>query len=179
MKVSTLLFNRWLWLAMSVFAFPALAKEPTETPGTLRVQVNVPPSWNLLLDDRITEAFVDRIRDVFHRNGFEKPVEEVRYVEDPAKLPFLLTVNLTEWRINRIGDIECTFTANLQTPRGTRQLGIYTNTTMRWLTGPGRFGLAQAFEDAAEGAINDLCRDVAKTEMLPGLAPRRTDRPSR
>ena len=50
------------------------------------MQVNVPPSWNILLDDRVSEAFVDRVRDVFHRNGFDRPVEHVRYVEDPAKV---------------------------------------------------------------------------------------------
>lgn len=146
--------------------------EQPEVPGTLKVQVNVPPSWNVLLDDRVSEAFVDRVRDVFARDGFDRPVTEVRYVEDPAKLPYLLTINLTEWRINRLGMIDCTFTASLQTPNGTRQLGVYTNTTMRWFGGPGRWGLSRTFDEAAEGAIHDLCRDIAKTEMLSGLRRR-------
>lgn len=51
--------------------------------------VNVPPSWNLLLDDRMAEAFTDRVREVFQRAGFDRPIEEVRLVEDPAKLPDL------------------------------------------------------------------------------------------
>jgi hypothetical protein len=135
----------------------------------LKVTVNIPPSWNMLLDDRISEAFVDRVREVFYRAGFDRPVEEVRSVEEPEKQPYLLTINLTDWRINRIGNIECTFTADLRTPQGSKNLGVYTNTTMRWLSGPGRWGLARSFEDAAEGAIRDLCTAVAKSELLPGL----------
>jgi len=123
----------------------------------------------MLLDDRISEAFVDRVREVFYRAGFDRPVEEIRLVEDAEKMPYLLTINLTDWRINRIGNIDCTFTANLRTPVGTKDLGVYTNTTMRWLSGPGRWGLAQSFEDAAEGAIRELCDAVMKSELLPNL----------
>lgn len=161
------------WLMSLLLFLPACATtDRPDVPGTLNVQVNVPPSWNMLLDDRIAEAFVDRVRDVFYRAGFDRPVQEVRFARDPANVPYLLTINLNEWRINRVGNIECTFTADLQTPQGSRHLGLYTNTTMRWLGGPGRFGLSRSFEEAAEGAIRDLCADVAKTEMLPGLRER-------
>lgn len=161
---------RWLWLCGALVTLSACATtQQPEVPGTLKVTVNVPPSWNLLLDERISEAFTDQVRDAFYRAGFDRPVQEVRSVEDPAKAPYLLTVNLVEWRINRIGNIDCTFSATLKTPRGTRDLGLYTNTTMRWFGGIGRWGLARSFEDAAEGAIRDLCAAVAKSELLPGL----------
>lgn len=143
-----------------------------EVPGTLKVQVDVPLAWNSLIDDRISEAFASRVREVFHRSGFEYPIDDVRYVEDASKLPYLLTVHLMDWRITRLGNIDCTFTASLQTPRGTRKLGVYTNTTMVWLGGSGRFGLARSFEEAAEGAIRELANDIAKTELLPGLRVR-------
>jgi hypothetical protein len=138
-----------------------------EFPGALKVYVNVPPSWNVLLEDDISDAFVSRVRDVFLRSGFDRPVDEVRLVEDPNKQPYLLTINLTEWRINRIGNIECTFTADLRTPQGSKNFGFFTNTTMRWMGG--RWGLARSFEDAAEGAIHDLCNAVKKSELLPAF----------
>jgi hypothetical protein len=141
-------------------------------PGTLAVHVNVPPHWNIFLEDRIAEAFTDQVREVFHKAGFDKPVNEIRYFEDVDRAPYLLTINLNEWRINRVGMIECTFSADLKTPQATKHLGIYTHTTMRWIGGPGRFGLARSFEEAADGAIRDLCNDVAKTELLPGLHTR-------
>lgn len=99
MKTSTLFRCGWLLLGVLALAVSARAKEPAEVPGTLKVQVNVPPSWNLLLDDRVSEAFVDRVREVFSRRGFDQPVEELRYVEAPEKVPYLLTINLTDWRI--------------------------------------------------------------------------------
>lgn len=160
----------WILLCGALLSLSACATtHQPEVPGTLKVTVNVPPTWNMLIDDRVSEAFTDRVRDVFYRAGFDRPVEELRYVEDPSKVPYLLTINLLDWRINRIGNIDCTFGATLQTPRGTRDLGLYTNTTMRWFGGIGRWGLARSFEEAAEGAIRSLCDAVVKTEMLPGF----------
>jgi hypothetical protein len=160
---SSLIAGIFAWL----LGLAGCATQPTpEIPGTLKVAVNVPPSWSLLLDSRISEAFTDRVREVFHQQGFDRPVEEVTSVEDCSKMPYLLTINLTEWRINHIGNIDCTFSASLRTPQGTRHLGLYTNTTMRWLNGLGRFGLADSFDQAAEGAIQDLWRDVEKSDLL-------------
>ena len=152
-----------LFMSLSVRAATPSAPEA----DTLKVQVIVPPTWNLLIDDKVSEALVDRVRDVFYQAGFTQPVDELRRVEDPSKVPYLLTIHLTEWRINRIGLIDCTFTANLKTPRGTRDLGLYTNTSMQWLDGPGRFGLSRAFVETAEGALRTLYTHLANCDLLP------------
>jgi hypothetical protein len=144
---------------------------PAPAPVPLKVLVNVPPSWDLFLDDRIGEAFAEQMRAIFEQEGFRGPVEAMRFVEEPARVPYLLTVNLHEWRIHHAGRITCTFGATLQTPQGTQDLGLYTNTTMRWLNGPGRWGLAASFEEAAAGAISNLCDMIARTELVPGLRP--------
>ncbi len=148
------------------------ATPPTSDTDTLKVQVIVPPTWNLLIDDKVSESLVDRVRDVFYRAGFTMPVSELRLPEDPSKVPCLLTINLTEWRINRIGNIDCACTASLKTPRGTRELGLYTNTTMQWLDGPGRFGLSRSFVEAAEGALRTLYTDLAHSDLLPNSSNR-------
>jgi hypothetical protein len=83
-----------------------------------------------------------------------------------------LTINLTEWRMNHIGNIDCTFTANLQTEQTTRHLGVFSGMSFRWMSGPGRFGLADAFGDAAEDGIRQLYDAVARTELVPGLRRR-------
>lgn len=171
--MNPMLRTPWILLCGALLSLSACATtQKPEVPGTLKVTVNVPPTWNVLLDDRVSEAFADRVRDVFYRAGFDRPVEELRYVEDPAKVPYLLTINLLDWRINRIGNIDCTFAATLKSPRGTRELGMYTNTSMRWFGGIGRWGLARSFEDAAEGAVRDLCDAVMKTDLLPGFEHR-------
>ncbi len=139
----------------------------------LDVYVNVPPTWNLLVDDRISEMFVDAVRELLVRRGYAGDVEEVRFVDDPAKVPHLLTINLMEWRMQRTGAINCTLTASLQTPRGTKHLGIYHDTAFHWM-GSGRWGLARSFDEAASGALNRMCDDIVRSELLPAL-PRRPD----
>lgn len=146
-----------------------VATPPATAPTPLKVLVNVPPSWDLFLDDRIGDAFTEQVRSILEEQGFHGPIEAMRFVEEPAKVPYLITVNLHEWRINRTGQVACTFGATLQTPRGTHDLGLYTNTTMRWLNGPGRWGLAASFEEAAAGAIRNLCDTIAWSELVPGL----------
>jgi len=148
------------------------ATSPVPEADILKVQVIVPPAWHPLIDDQMGEALVDRVRDVFYRAGFTQRVDEMRVVEDPAKVPCLLTINLTEWRINRIGNIDCSFTASLRTPRGNRELGHYTHTTMQWLEGRGRFGLSRGFVEAADGALRDLYTDLMKTDLLASAGMR-------
>jgi hypothetical protein len=162
---------RWMALGAALLALSGCATtQQPAVPGTLKVAVNVPPALNILVEDRISEAFTDRVREVFDRAGFDRPVEEARFADDAANAPYLLTIDLIEWRINPIGNIDCTFRASLQTPGGTRDLGVYSNTTMRAMRSPGRWGLSYAFDDAAEGAIQNLCDAVKKSELLPGFA---------
>ena len=125
-----------------------------------------------MLEDDITDAFVSYIIDVVRRQGYKGEIAEVRWFEEPSPGCCLLTINLTEWRMNHIGNIDCTFTANLQTDRATRHLGIFSGMAFRWMSGPGRFGLADAFGDAAEDAIRQLYFSLEKTELVPGLRKR-------
>jgi hypothetical protein len=158
--------------AATSIAAPAQGARPAADPGTLQVQVNVPPSWRPMFEDRVTETFVTYIEEVFRRQGFKGKIVEVRWYDEPSPGCCLLTINLTEWRMNHIGNIDCVFTANLQTDRATRHLGIFSGMSLRWMSGPGRFGLSDAFGDAAEDAIRQLYSSMAKTELVPGLQSR-------
>jgi hypothetical protein len=173
LKILTVAFG----LAAVVLA--GCASPRVQVPGTLHVHVNLPPTVDLWHEDRVKLAFTDIARDVFHRNGLDRPVEEARFVSasELDGLPYLLTIDLHRWRITPIGNIECTFTASLQTPAGTRHLGVYSDTELRGFGtsfGFGRWGIARSFENAAEGALRDLVRDVARTELLPQLRVRGT-----
>jgi hypothetical protein len=137
------------------------------SPDTVNVLVNLPPSASLIQADRIADVFTDEVRHVFHQAGLKQPVENVRYVDDPDHAAQLLTINLVEWRFDRLGNITCTFTADLKTPRGTRHLGVYSDTSLGISRNPGWWGLADAFDEAAQGAIIDLVRAVVKSELLP------------
>lgn len=150
------------------FAGAIAAEEQDER--VLQVQVNVPPTWRPWLEDDIADVFANRVEEVFRRHGFDGRVERVDPVVDELdEARPLLTINLIEWRIRRSGMIECTFTASLQNGNTVHQFGLYTTSRIRWLNAPGRFGLARAFEDAADTALDDLAEDIARTEPIPGL----------
>lgn len=153
-----LLAGSWLWAADEAPHGPSL-----------KVEVVTPPSWNLLMDDRVSEWFVDGVRAELARQGFEGQVDEIRYPDDPGKAPFLLTINLAEWRMSRAGFVDCTLTATLHTPDGERRLGVYHHSLPRWMGGFGRWGLQRTFEETADEVVARLCRDLVRSEMLPGL----------
>lgn len=140
--------------------------------NVLQVQIIVPPQWVPMLEDDITDTFVSRIRDVFRRQDFAGGIKEVKSYDEPDPGCCLLSIHLVDWRINHAGNIDCTFTATLQTAKTTRNLGFFSDTAFRWMSGPGRFGLADAFEEAADGAIRQLHRQLARTELVPGLRAR-------
>lgn len=163
-------FALLLCVSLSAAAAPADKQpSPPSKPGTLQVQINIPPTWRPMFEDRVTEAFASYISDVFRRQGYKGDVTEVRSHEEPSPGCCLLTINLTEWRMNHIGNIDCTFTANVQTERANRHLGVFSGMSFRWMSGPGRFGLSDAFEDAASDAIRELYEALARTELVPGL----------
>jgi hypothetical protein len=159
---------RWSALALLLFAGSAQAVERAGTPPVLHVHVTTPPSWSILYEDRVADLFVDQMRDVFQRRGIGWPVEHLSFVEDPAKTPWLLSVEIVEWRMNPIGNIDCTVRASLNTPRGERSLGVFHHTVPRWLGGYGRWGLSRSFEESAEGAIEEMARAILRSELLPG-----------
>jgi hypothetical protein len=176
MNTTRSLFCSALFLLFAVAtAAPApVANKPSppSKPGTLQVQINIPPTWRPMLEDEVSEAFASYVIDIFRRQGYKGDIKEVRWFDEPSPGCCLLTINLTEWRMNHMGSIDCTFTANLQTEQTTRHLGVFSGMSFRWMSGPGRFGLADAFGDAAEDGIRQLYDAVARTELVPGLRRR-------
>lgn len=143
-----------------------------DKPGTLQLQVNVPPTWRPFLSDDVKDAFVSQVREAFRREGFKGEITEVDAFDEPSPGCCLLTINLTEWRMNRVGNIDCVFAADLQTQSKTRHLGLFSGMAFRWMNGPGRFALSETFGDAAQDAIRSLYRELADTQLVPGIVRR-------
>jgi hypothetical protein len=161
-------FQRLSVLCVALLAFAGCASPPrVQTPDTVNVLVNLPPNASLIYADRIADAFTDEFRHVFHQAGFDRPIENVRLVDEPRDARHLLTVNLMDWRFDRLGNIECTFTAQLKTPRGARDLGVYSGMSLGLSRSPGWWGLVDAFSEAAQDALVDLVQAVVKSELLP------------
>jgi hypothetical protein len=167
MKLNLLL--RWIfpWFAV-LFAWPPQTAA-AEEPRGLKVQVNL-PSWSLPLDERMAETLTARVRDAFYRAGFPQRIETVRPVEDPTKLPWLLSLDFIDWKFGELGRIECTFKATLRTPHGSRDLGTFSDQALERVGPQDRWGLPEAFVEA-DGAITALCEAAARSQLLPGFGP--------
>lgn len=174
-------------LAVALFAgicaAPSAAAAPVESAAKvadLQLQVDVPPSWRPFLDDDVADALARVLQTSFRRRGYRGVVD---YLEEGRRAPNpdlpLLVVRLHEWRITRSGFADCTLSATLRTGGQKLDLGIVSNQEMTWIRERSRFGLAQvhetadAFEDAASGAMRDLYRRIAETGRVPGLELRK------
>jgi hypothetical protein len=140
------------------------------TGPTLLVEVDVPPTWRPFLDEDIAEAFAERLQEVFSQRGFQGRVKQIDNADkkQPRENLNILTLFLTEWRVDRAGFVQCTFTASIRTPAGEKNLGIFTATSIQWVAGRNRWALADAFDEAARNALNDLYDQLQRSNLLPG-----------
>jgi hypothetical protein len=148
---------------------------PQQPPGAqvLEVDVVVPPSWRPMFEDRVTDAFTSNVADVFQNRGFKGQIKQISSLDQPTSAAPRLTINLVEWRMNFTGNIDCTFSATLQVDRTVRHLGAFNGMSFRWMSGPGRFGAADAYNDAAADALRQLYDAVVKTGLVPGATQRK------
>jgi len=136
----------------------------------LQVEVNLPPSWLASLEgDFVSEQFFDQVASKFRRMGFEGKVEYAAKIDQRMPDDYRLEVQIIEWRLNAVGNVDCSFTARLLTPRGERSLGVYSAAALHSIMGRGRLWLGDSFEEAANMAIADLYNDLAEAELIPGL----------
>lgn len=146
-----------------------ITDKPVAGSNNLQVIVVIPPSWHPMLEDRVDDAFVSHLADIFDQEGFRGNVVDVRQPDQPNPNFPVLTINLIDWRMNVGANVECDFGATLQAQNAQRQLGMFNGLAMRWMEGPGRFGLADTFGAAADDALRQLYRSIAQTQLVPGV----------
>jgi hypothetical protein len=142
---------------------------PVAGANNLQVVMTIPPSWYPMLEDRIDDAFVSHLADICRRQGFNGNIVDVRQPDQPNPNFPILNITLQQWRMDHAGSVQCTFGASLQTSAGTRQLGVFDGMAMRWLGGPGRFGLSDTYGNAADDALRQLATSLARTGLVAGF----------
>jgi len=164
--------------ALMLAAPAAESKKPAAKPADLQVMIDVPPTWRPFLEDDIAEALFYRLKDVFHRRGYKGEVVQITDLDREAKDVPVLRLNLTEWRLDRTGNAQCTLTAALTAATGAKNLGFASGTALFWPHGS-RWSLnrqvetADALEDAANSALRELYDAVARTGLIAGLAAKK------
>ncbi len=163
-----------------VAAVPSFAKDKSsDKPVDLQVTVNVPPTWRPFLDEQISETFAYRLIDTFRQRGYKGNMVYVDPRDDKAKDVPTIEIFLSEWRLDRVGNAQCTFTASIKTAAGEKDLGLKTGTTMFWPQAGGRWGITRAYEtadaldEAARNAQRDLYNAVAKSGLVSGFETRK------
>lgn len=160
-------------LAPAVIAAPATLPAATDDsipPLQVRVTIPATPSPNAEFD--VSERFTDLLMTVFRRSGYNGRITEVEPRDEPKPGSPVLSLNITDWEKNPVGNIDCRFSATLEAGGQERQLGSFTGTSLGLMTGPGGSGLSDAFDSAAYNALRDLLDHLTKEQLLPGLQPR-------
>lgn len=149
-----------------------ITNAPVAGANNLQVVMTIPPSWHPMLEDRVDDAFVSHLADIFRQEGFQGNLVDVRLPDQPNPNYPVLNINLLNWRMDHSGSIECNFSASVQSQGSMQSLGVFNGMAIRWMQGPGRFGLADTFGQAADDALRQLYRQIARTGFVPGFVTR-------
>jgi hypothetical protein len=148
---------------------------PAAGSSDLQLVVAVPPSARPTLEMDAADSLSGVIQQNLARRGYPGTV---RYPGNPDAAPSL-KVSLVEWRPDPLGSIKCTITASVRTAAGTKDLGLFTGTSLgawnggRSTVGADALNRADAYEEAANEAFNSLAKTLAKDGALPGFAKQR------
>ncbi len=169
--MNTPAFSKVCLLVCGLGLYFAPASAASGNPGaraTLKVQVNMPPALNLLPGEPLSNFIAASISDALARQGLSFPVAELRSVEAATKVPYLLKIEVTDWRTTIGGDFMCTLNATLRTPQGERPIGVYSDTC--WAPGVIYAHSKSAYFPTRLEPIRALVRDLENSELLPNAA---------
>ena len=101
-----------LLLAVPTAVKLSAAADP-QSGATIQVQISDLPVQDPKLDVRISAEFVFRIQELFRQRGYAGAVVGVTGYERPDPGCYLLTLDLSNWRLDREGNAAGTFEATL------------------------------------------------------------------
>ena len=151
--------------AASPASNPLLVQPATE--NELQLIVAAPASLELIRSDNVTGVLVTLIESVFQQSGFRGHIDPVTTGERLEGDAPTLEVYLLDWRITGSGSVDCTFTATLETAKGSTNLGVFTGATLPMLGLHNAFNRAEAFDLAATDAIGNLYAELREKNLLP------------
>jgi hypothetical protein len=161
-----------LYATFAAAAFAGPSPTSVAPHPKLALVVNVPPSMHPFRDDNIANAIADDVAAEFQHDGYHGLIDyDYRSPGSSRSDVPRLELSLIEWRLTLTHSIECTFSANLITPNGTKNLGVFTGTSLVMGFRDDPFMLADDYDGAARDAIDDLYRMLANKNLLPA-APR-------
>ncbi len=160
-------------LSVSVPRLRAEGKEKSAKPAKaelaqLQLTVEAPRHWRPFLSNDLAEAFASRLAEGFRRAGYRG---EIVFLDDDTTNPDtpVLRVELTNWRVDQTQHAECSFTASLKYDGREHKIGAFENGRLVWNDRFGRWGVANALGDAADGALRELSGKLGALGILSGF----------
>jgi hypothetical protein len=145
------------------------ARDPRGSGRPVRLQlvVEVPPTMNILREEEVEDAFAYRFATALREQGLRGRIRFVETGEKPDPTVPVLSIFLHEWRVDRIGSVDCTFNATLTSPNGTRNLGIFSGTSLMMWSRRDWFARSEGFESAARDALSNLGQRILQSGLMP------------
>ena len=137
-----------------------------DRPARLQLVISVPASMSVLHNEEVAEAFGYRVAAFLHEQGFRGRIRYVDQWDTPTADAPVLNVALQEWRVDRAGFVDCTFTAELVTAGGRHNLGMFHGTSIMMWPRRDWYARAESFEEAARDAVTNLASRLEQTGML-------------
>lgn len=160
-------------LSVSVPRLRAEGKEKSTKPAKaelaqLQLTVEVPRQWRPFLSNDLAEAFASRLAETFRREGY---AGEIVFLDDNKAKPNapVLKIELMNWRVNQTEHAECSFSASLKYEGQEHKIGTFENERLVWNDRFGRWGVANALGDAADGALRELSGKLGAQGILSGF----------
>ena len=154
-------------LLLALSFTPALhAASPPADPNTgvtLQVQVSFPENQRPSDEIAVASALVSRLRDTFVEQGYAGSIVEATGRDTPNETAVLLKLDITEFR-QRDDRADCSFRATLRTQADELSLRDYRVRGIRLVPEEQKSG--------SDSALLRLYRDVAGSQLVPGLASR-------
>lgn len=137
------------------------------TTNEVQLVVTAPASLGLTRIDNDTGALARLVASVFQRSGFRGHLTFVPSGESARDETPTLEVYLLDWHLTGAGRVDCAFSATLTTANKVEHLGVFDGKTPRMFGLRNPFNRAEAFDQAATEAIDDLYGALQQKNMLP------------
>lgn len=146
---------------------PSPSARQNDRPVRLQIVVDVPPTMNILREEEVEDAFAYRVISALREQGLRGRIRYIEWGEQPDPTVPSLAIFLHEWRVDRVGSVDCTFNATLQTPNGKRNLGLFSGTSLMMWSRRDWFARSEGFESAARDALSNLAPRILQSGLMP------------
>lgn len=142
----------------------------------LQVYVDVPIPWHPIRQWNLADNLAMLVADTMHQLGYQGRVVHLHSDAHADQSLPQLTLHLIVWRLDRTQNVECTFGATLRIAKERKDLGIFSGMRTVVMPNPDGWEISDTVQDAAKDAVNQLCRQVRKSGLLPGFTEKHSKR---